>query len=153
MGIAGGKGQGTEGGPGAGVEVEGRGYLGWLNSMINFESSEQEVARKEPKIMKGELPLNIVSSPKAKGEVPQVHTPRTGPVPADDPDGSVNNLASPARTDPVRTVDVLFELENIANVTLRETGIFCSSTTYLDRIDILQPEHVKKAKKRVCICI
>jgi hypothetical protein len=44
--------------------------------------------------------------------------------------------------------DVLTELENIANVTLSETGIFCSDTSYLDRVSVLQHHHVVKAKQR-----
>ena len=47
-----------------------------------------------------------------------------------------------------RTVDVLKELENISNVTLRETGVFCSSNAFLDRVAILQPQHVERARER-----
>ena len=48
-------------------------------------------------------------------------------------------------------VDVLKELENIANVTLQETAVFCSSTTYLDRIDLLQPTHVAKVQSHTLL--
>lgn len=44
-------------------------------------------------------------------------------------------------------IDVLRELEDIAHVTLLETGFFCNTLQYFDRIDHLLPPHSKSKMK------
>lgn len=47
-----------------------------------------------------------------------------------------------------QNVYVLVELDHLSAVAVADLGMFCSTTAYLDRVDLLNPVHVQHAKQR-----